>query len=64
MMMPGDWHHHHNPWHWQAMIVYRSREIWLILRTTISITRVYEGACGPFIKHERRARRPPLKDLK
>jgi hypothetical protein len=24
--------------------VYRSREIWLILRTTISITRVYEGA--------------------
>ena len=33
--MPGDWHHHHNPWHWKA-IVYRSREIWLILRTTIS----------------------------
>jgi hypothetical protein len=25
LMMPGgDWHHHHNPWHWKA-IVYRSR---------------------------------------
>ena len=18
--MPGDWHHHHNPWHWKAIV--------------------------------------------